>query len=86
MHWQDGHAQQINVRDLRLACRCAACVDEMSGRAMLDPPTVPLNIVPTRIWSIGHYAIGVSFSDGHQSGIYTFGHLRGMVAAEVEDV
>jgi len=86
VHWQDGHAQQINVRDLRLACRCAACVDEMSGRAMLDPPTVPLNIVPTRIWSIGHYAIGVSFSDGHQSGIYTFGHLRGMVAAEVEDV
>jgi ATP-binding protein involved in chromosome partitioning len=86
VHWQDGHDQQIDVRDLRLACRCAACVDEMSGRAMLDPSTVPLNIVPIRIRSLGNYAIGVSFSDGHQSGIYTFGHLRGMVAAEVEDV
>jgi ATP-binding protein involved in chromosome partitioning len=86
VHWQDGQDQRIDVRDLRLACRCAACVDEMSGRAVLAPATVPLNIEPTRIWSLGNYAIGVSFSDGHQSGIYTFGHLRGMAAAEVEDV
>ncbi len=86
LRWQDGHDQQIDMRDLRLECRCAACVDEMSGRAVLDPATVPLNLVPIRIWSLGNYAIGVSFSDGHKSGIYTFGHLRGMVAAEVEDV
>ena len=86
VRWQDGHDQEIDARDLRLACRCAACVDEMSGRAVLDPATVPLNILPTRIWSLGNYAIGVSFSDGHSSGIYTFGQLRGMVAAEVEDV
>jgi len=86
VHWQDRHDQLIDVRDLRLACRCAACVDEMSGRARLDPTTVPLNIVPTRIWSLGNYAIGASFSDGHSSGIYTFGHLRGMLAPEVEDV
>jgi ATP-binding protein involved in chromosome partitioning len=86
LHWQDGHDQQMNMRDLRLSCRCAACVDEMSGRPILDPTTVPLNIVPTRIWSLGNYAIGVSFSDGHQSGIYTFIHLRGMADAKVEDV
>jgi ATP-binding protein involved in chromosome partitioning len=86
LRWHDGHDQQIDIRDLRLACRCAACVDEMSGRAVLEPATVPLNIAPTRIWSLGNYAIGVSFSDGHRSGIYTFGHLRAMVAAEVEDV
>ncbi len=86
VRWQDGHDQLIDVRDLRLACRCAACIDEMSGRAVLVPATVPLNITPTRIWSIGNYAIGCSFSDGHQSGIYTFGHLRGMKSAEVEDV
>ena len=86
VRWQDGHDQDINVRDLRLACRCAACVDEMSGRAVLDPATVSLSIVPTRIWSLGNYAIGVSFSDGHSSGIYTYGLLRGMLAAEIEDV
>jgi ATP-binding protein involved in chromosome partitioning len=42
--------------------------------------------VPTQVWSLGNYAIGVSFSDGHQSGIYTFGHLRGIRVGEVEDV
>lgn len=86
LRWQDGHDQQIDMRDLRLECRCAACVDEMSGRAVLNPATVPLNLAPIRIWSLGNYAIGVSFSDGHQSGIYTFKHLRGMETAEVEDV
>jgi ATP-binding protein involved in chromosome partitioning len=86
LRWQDGYDQQIDMRDLRLACRCAACVDEMSRRPILDSTTVPLNIVPTRICSLGNYAIGVTFSDGHQSGIYTFIYLRGMVNAEVEDV
>ena len=86
MQWQDGHCQEINVRDLRLSCRCAACIEEMSARALLDPAQVPLNVAPTRLWSIGNYAIGINFSDGHQTGIYTFGHLRGMKAVEVEDV
>lgn len=86
LQWQDGHDRQIDVRDLRLSCRCAACVDEMSGHAVLDPAAVPLNIQPTRIWSLGNYAIGISFSDGHQTGIYTFKHLRAMAASEVENV
>ena len=86
VQWQDGHRQEINVRDLRLSCRCAACIEEMSARALLDPAQVPLNVAPTRLWSIGNYAIGINFSDGHQTGIYTFGHLRGMKAVEVEDV
>ncbi|MDZ4135674.1 MAG: P-loop NTPase [Paracoccaceae bacterium] len=86
VQWQDGHDQAIDVRDLRLACRCAACVDEMSGRAVLDPAAVPLDITVSRVWSIGNYALGVGFSDGHQSAIYTFAHLRGLAPLEGEDV
>ncbi len=86
IRWQDGHAQLIGSRDLRLHCRCAACRDEMSGAPLLDPTNVPQTITPTRIWSIGNYAIGIAFSDGHSSGIYTLKALRDIQSSEVEDV
>lgn len=85
IRWADG-VQKIDPRDLRLACRCAACRDEMTGKPLLEPDKVPLDVVPTRIWSVGNYALGIAFSDGHQSGIYTFPVLRGIESAEAEDV
>ncbi len=85
IRWAD-RVQKIDPRDLRLACRCAACRDEMTGKPLLEPDKVPLDVVPTRIWSVGNYALGIAFSDGHQSGIYTFPVLRGIESAEAEDV
>ena len=38
--WGDGHRDDLDVRDLRLSCRCALCIEEMSGRKLLDPKTV----------------------------------------------
>jgi ATP-binding protein involved in chromosome partitioning len=86
IRWQDGYEQTIGSRDLRLNCRCAACRDEMSGAAILDPSSVPQSITPTRIWSLGNYGLGLAFSDGHSTGIYTFKALRAMQSVEVEDV
>ncbi len=86
IRWADGRVQTIDARDLRLSCSCAACRDEMSGRPLLDPEAVPADVVPTRIWSVGNYALGVAFSDGHRSGIYTFDALRAIEGVEVEDV
>src|SRR5665811_1528192 len=40
MLWEDGHRDDFDVRDLRLACHCALCIEEMSGRKLLDPKTV----------------------------------------------
>ncbi|MEZ7849094.1 MAG: P-loop NTPase [Polaromonas sp.] len=74
--WQDGHRDDLDVRDLRLACRCALCVEEMSGRKLLDPQTVQADVSPRQITSIGHYAIQFDWSDGHNSGIYAFNDLR----------
>ncbi|WP_277621455.1 DUF971 domain-containing protein [Oceaniglobus indicus] len=85
IRWSD-HVQKIDPRDLRLSCRCAACRDEMTGRPLLDPVAVPLDVVPTRIWSVGNYALGVAFSDGHDSGIFTYRALREIEGAETEDV
>ncbi len=74
--WEDGHRDDFDVRDLRLACHCALCVEEMSGRKLLNPKTVRFDVSPKKIVSIGNYAIQFDWSDGHNSGIYSFNDLR----------
>ncbi len=76
--WQDGRRDDLDVRDLRLACMCAQCVQEMSGRRMLDPKTVRTDVAPRTITSVGSYAITVAWNDGHGSGIYSFEQLRSL--------
>lgn len=88
--WEDGHRDDFDVRDLRLACHCALCVEETSGHKLLDPKTVRPDVSPRAISSIGNYAIGIDWNDGHNSGIYSFEYLRSLgeraAAKIVEDV
>lgn len=86
LKWTDGAEQRLAPRDLRLACRCAQCRDELTGVPLIDPDRVPLDIRLSRIWSVGNYALGLSFTDGHETGIYTFKALRAMQSTELEDV
>jgi ATP-binding protein involved in chromosome partitioning len=76
--WNDGHKSVYPVRLLRLSCKCANCVEEMSGRPMLDPASVPAEVAPVVINPVGRYAIHIAWSDGHTTGIYTYEHLRGL--------
>ena len=76
--WSDGHESAYPVRYLRLHCRCAHCVEELSGRPMLDERTVPADVKPTVINPVGRYAVHITWTDGHTSGIYTYEHLRSL--------
>ena len=71
-----GHQGFYPARELRLACPCAACVDEMSGRALLDAAAVPRDVRPVSLALVGAYGLRVQWSDGHGTGIYTFQRLR----------
>ncbi len=84
--WQDGHRDDFDVRDLRLDCHCAVCIHETSGRALLDPKSVPPDITPRVISSVGNYAITINWSDGHSTGIYSFSHLRAIGERDVAKV
>ena len=88
--WEDGRQDDVDVRDLRLACRCAACVEEMSGRPLLDPATIVADVAPRSITGIGNYAINITWSDGHSTGIYAYDYLRALVERDdtkaVQDV
>ena len=74
--WSDGLESRYAVRALRLACRCAHCVDEWSGSARLDPAGVPDDVLPQQIQPVGRYGVRIDWSDGHTTGIYTFRRLR----------
>src|SRR5262245_18503180 len=76
IRWSDGVESLYGVRGLRLACRCAHCVEEMTGRPLLDATGVPADVRPVRIRSVGRYALQFDWSDGHDTGIYTFEYLR----------
>lgn len=71
-----GHVAHFAGRALRLACPCAACVDELSGRPLLEPSRVPPDVRPLQVALVGAYALRVTWSDGHGTGLYTFEWLR----------
>lgn len=73
---EPGHIGRFEARALRLACACAACVDELTNRPLLDPATVPADVAPLAVELVGAYGIRIRWSDGHSAGIYTFERLR----------
>jgi ATP-binding protein involved in chromosome partitioning len=62
----------------------------MSGQPLLDPESVRADFAPQAITSVGNYAIIVNWSDGHNTGIYSYTYLRALgerdAAKVAEDV
>ncbi|RMH08598.1 MAG: DUF971 domain-containing protein [Nitrospirae bacterium] len=78
IEWSDGHRGVYPIRYLREHCPCAACVDEWTGERRVKPDDIPLLIMLKDIEPVGRYAFRLIWSDGHDSGIYTFSALRRM--------
>ncbi|HET6763414.1 MAG TPA: DUF971 domain-containing protein [Longimicrobiaceae bacterium] len=76
IRWKDGGVSEYPPRYLRLCCPCAGCVEEMTGRPLLDPARVPADVYPRAIAYVGDYALAFEWSDGHRTGIYPFDYLR----------
>ncbi|PIW61754.1 MAG: sodium:proton antiporter [Candidatus Omnitrophica bacterium CG12_big_fil_rev_8_21_14_0_65_50_5] len=74
--WKSGEQLIVKNRDLRANCRCARCVNEMTGRSLLDPSKIRADIAPLKIIPLGNYALGITWNDGHASGIYPFTLIR----------
>jgi ATP-binding protein involved in chromosome partitioning len=76
IRWKDGGVSDYPPRYLRLCCPCAGCVEEMTGRPLLNPARVPDDVHPLAVRYVGSYALAFDWSDGHDTGIYPFTYLR----------
>jgi DUF971 family protein len=79
--WSDGHHSTYRWEHLRQHCPCATCREQTQAPA--DPFRIlrpaerePLKLVAMA--AVGHYAYKFTWSDGHDTGIYTLENLRGL--------
>lgn len=74
--WGDGHVSTYALPYLRENCPCAVCVDEWTRVKRVQPGSIPNNIMLVNVDAVGQYALRFIWSDGHNTGIYSFEHLR----------
>src|ERR1700755_3169367 len=74
--WSDERETSYEASDLRRKCPCAGCVNEWTGERMLRAETIPDNVTFTHTSIVGRYALNFHFSDGHETGIFSFKYLR----------
>ncbi len=74
--WSNEMDSKYNAAQLRKACPCASCVNEWTGEKVLKNENVADDISFASISIVGRYALNFQFSDGHNTGIYSFNYLR----------
>jgi DUF971 family protein len=76
IRWDDGHRSTYGGQSLRLACRCALCEDEWTSERRITAGSVPSDVALLETRPVGRYGLQLDWSDGHNTGIYTFDRLR----------
>ena len=83
--WQDGHHSNYPLAYLRDECPCASCTGahgtEPKKSTYAKTDTNPLKMYTPvlkmlNVESVGAYAVKIDWSDGHNTGIYSFDYLR----------
>lgn len=78
IEWSDQTESRYNAVQLRRECPCAACINEWTGEKILDRDKVPDDLSIKQIAIVGRYALNFQFSDGHDTGIFSFKYLHDM--------
>jgi DUF971 family protein len=82
--WKDGHHSSYGTDYLRDWCPCASCTGSHGTeprKKATEAPGSPFPMFTARlkmlsIEPVGSYAMKISWSDGHNTGIYSYDHLR----------
>jgi DUF971 family protein len=76
--WHDGLEAKLPLVALRAQCMCARCVDEITGERIVDIDGIDPAIAIDAMQLVGNYALKIRWSDGHDTGLYTWAHLRAL--------
>ena len=79
--WSDGHTSRYDFPYLRDNCPCASCREEQAKppdpfRILKPNELVPL--APVAMAPVGRYAYKITWSDGHDTGIFSLDLLRSL--------
>ncbi len=74
--WADDFVSTYTAAELRRACPCAQCVNEWTGQRVLKPEHISEELTIADVNIVGRYALNFRWSDGHETGIYSFRYLR----------
>ena len=80
--WADEKVCEYDAARLRRSCPCAQCVNEWTGERTLKPEAISNEIRIEDISIVGRYALNFRWSDGHETGIYSFQFLRDLCDAD----
>lgn len=84
IRWADGIETVVPLPELRKACPCAGCraareERERNPLAVIGSAADMRDLVTVRDAElVGHYALRVTWRDGHSTGIYDFALLRSL--------
>jgi len=83
INWSDDLARVYTIEQLRNACPCATCRVKRAATYSKPPHTLailkpdePRRLTLSSMKPVGKYAYSLTFSDGHDTGIYTYDLLR----------
>ncbi len=74
--WDNGSTESIKFSNLRNECPCATCKVEKDEWTDTYIPLFTLEQLKVKKISIvGNYAIGIEWTDGHNTGLYDYDYL-----------
>lgn len=88
INWADGHASAYPLALLRRACPCAGCraareEETKNPLRVLSAIANPQDLATaTDAELVGHYALRITWKDGHNTGIYDYALLRSLCPCE----
>jgi DUF971 family protein len=75
IRWSDGSQYSLPYAELRFHCPCASCVDEHTGKRIIERSAIASDVRPLGVQPVGRYAIQFSWSDNHTTGLYHYDRL-----------